>query len=63
MGFFWRASGSELQSSMGQFWRFVDLSKAYDTVRHDLLEHLLVGSGLPPEVRRPMLDMTRPQGG
>ncbi len=37
----------------------VDLSKAYDTVRHDLLEFLLVGSGVPAVVWKPMLDMTR----
>ena len=37
----------------------VDLSKAYDSVRLDLLEFLLCGSGLPAEVWRPMLDMAK----
>ena len=37
----------------------VDLSKAYDSVRLDLLEFLLCGSGLLAEVWRPMLDMAR----
>ncbi len=31
----------------------VDLSKAYDSVRLDLLEHLLSCCGLPVEVWRP----------
>jgi hypothetical protein len=37
----------------------IDLSKAYDTVRLDLLEHLYSNSGLPTEVWRPMLDMAK----
>ncbi len=37
----------------------VDLSKAHDTVRLNLLEFLLCGSGLPAEVWRPMLDMAK----
>jgi hypothetical protein len=37
----------------------VDLSKAYDTVRLDLLDFLLAGSGLPQEVWRPMMDMAK----
>ena len=37
----------------------VDLSKAYDSVRLDLLEFLLEGSGLPSEVWQPMADMAR----
>ncbi len=32
----------------------IDLSKAYDTVRLDLLEHLYSNSGLPTEVWRPI---------
>ena len=35
----------------------VDQSKAYDSVRLDLLEFLLAGSGMPPEVWRPMMNM------
>ena len=35
----------------------VDESKSYDGIRLDLLEFLLAGSGMPPEVWRPMLDM------
>ncbi len=37
----------------------IDLSKGYDSVRFDLLEFLLEGSGLPSQVWRPMLDMSR----
>ncbi len=37
----------------------IDLSKAYDSVRLDLLEFLLEGSGLPRKVWRPMLEMAR----
>ena len=37
----------------------VDLSKAYDSARLDLLDHLLSCSGLPAEVWRPMLNMAR----
>ncbi len=35
----------------------VDQSKAFDSVRLDLLEFVLAGSGLPQEVCRPMMDM------
>jgi hypothetical protein len=37
----------------------IDLSKAYDTIRLDLLEFLLAGSGMPPEVWRPIMDMAK----
>ena len=37
----------------------VDQSKAYDSIRLDLLAFLLAGSGMPPEVWRPMLDMAK----
>ncbi len=37
----------------------IDLSKAYDTVKLDLLEFLLAGSGMPPEVWRPIMDMAK----
>ena len=37
----------------------VDQSKAYDSVRLDLLEFLLAGSGMPQEAWRPMLDMAK----
>ena len=37
----------------------VDESKAYDSVRLDLLEFLLAGSGLLQEVWRPMMDMAK----
>ena len=40
----------------------IDLSKAYDTVRLDLLEHLYSNSGLPTEVWRPMLDRPKLPG-
>ncbi len=39
----------------------VDQSTAYDSVRLDLLEYLLAGSGLPREARRPT--WPRPPGG
>ena len=35
----------------------IDLSKAYDTVRLDLLAFILAGSGMPAAVWRPMMDM------
>jgi hypothetical protein len=41
----------------------VDSSKTYDSVRMDMLEHLLSCSGLPAEVWRPMLNMSRALGG
>ena len=37
----------------------IDLARAYDSVRLDLLEFLLEGTGLPSQVWRPMLDMAR----
>jgi hypothetical protein len=37
----------------------VDQSKAYDNLRLDLLEYLLAGSGVPPEVWRPIVDMAK----
>ena len=37
----------------------VDQSKAYDSVRLDLLEFLLEGSGMPKAVWQPMADMAR----
>ncbi len=37
----------------------VDQSKAYDSIRLDLLAFLLAGNGMPPEVWRPMLDMAK----
>jgi hypothetical protein len=37
----------------------VDQSKAYDNLRLDLLEYLLAGSGVPPEVWRPVVDMAK----
>ena len=37
----------------------VDQSKAYDNLRLDLLEFLLAGSGVPPEVWRPIVDMAK----
>ncbi len=37
----------------------VDLSKAYNSMRLDLLEHLRSCSGLPAEVWRPTLNMAR----
>ena len=37
----------------------IDLSKAYDTIRLDFLEFLLAGSGMPPEVWRPIMDMAK----
>ena len=35
----------------------VDQSKAYDNLRLDLLAYLLAGSGVPPEVWRPIVNM------
>jgi hypothetical protein len=37
----------------------VDQTKAYDSVRLDLLEFLLEGSGMPRAVWKPMADMAR----
>ncbi len=37
----------------------VDQSKAYDSVRLDLLDFLLAGSGLPQEVWSPMMNMAQ----
>ena len=37
----------------------VDQSKAYDNMKLDLLDFLLAGSGVPQEVRRPIMDMAK----
>ncbi len=37
----------------------IDCSKAYDTVRLDLLEFIMAGSGLPAAVWRPMMDIAK----